>query len=63
MSKIECRCPMCKKLHDVNTVTLSPARPWIYCSDCNPKVAARSGGINQVIPNSNPRNSPRIGAE
>lgn len=62
MAKTECKCPMCKRLHMVDTEPLSPARPWIYCKDCNPKAAAKSGGLNSFIPYSG-RQSARIGAE
>lgn len=59
----ECRCPMCKKLHSVDTTPLSPARPWIYCTNCSPKVASKSGGLKSAIPTGSGRSSPRIASE
>jgi len=46
---VECKCPMCKKLHHVNMITTSSARPWVYCKGCRQKASSlpdRSGSIS-----------------
>jgi len=45
---IECKCPMCKKLHKQSIPWKHSTRPWIYCKLCQPKVASRASHVRPV---------------
>jgi len=36
---IECKCPMCKKIHKHKMLSRSFIRPWIYCDNCKGKAS------------------------
>ena len=43
---VECKCPMCKKLHKMKVNWIGVGRPWKYCNQCSGKVSALSGGLD-----------------
>lgn len=38
----DCKCPMCKSIHQVMMSYRPSIRPWIYCADCQPMVESRA---------------------
>lgn len=42
---LECKCPMCKKLHKQRIAHKGSTRPWLYCNKCQPKVASRTSHV------------------
>jgi len=47
---VECKCPMCKGLHQVLLAYKPAIRPWIYCYGCRPVVESRSHEVEALAP-------------